>query len=491
MEKEKKDPILKNIAIYSSSHIYRNLLGVFSAFIKPKLLTPELYGLWNILNLICTYASYAHLGTRDAMRYSIPYHESKKEYSKNKEIKGSVFYSYLYLILIFAAVLVFISFTSKLSFEFRLGLLAVACIVLLEGYYKFYMSVLKSYQEFKLISTGNYIKATVGFISSIVLIYLFSIYGIYISVFLTLVVVIFYFRLKYPRLDFVGFRYRVFLNLLKMGFPIMLFEFSSILIQTSDRLIVSYFLGIKQLGYYAITSMVFGFFMDIPGAAREVVEPKLMEGMATNTREKNLNEYFLKPLINTAYFMPFLIGPIFFIFPVFISVVLPRYTAGIVPTQIIAFGGYFLSLAYTARGIIIANNWQLMASIIMIVILPINVGLSILFIKLGLNINGVAIGSSISYFILFISLLLFIRTKCNFSVPDWRTNIMGVFWPFPVMCITISALETYSKIVITNNYLAAFVNLIIFYIITYSVINIAQKRYPLIKKIRLGKLWNR
>ncbi len=96
MESKDKDSVLKNIVRYSSSKIFRQILRVLTGFIKPKLLTPELFGLWNILSIIPAYASYIHLGSRSSMRYLIPYHEAKKEEQKNSEIKGSVFYGSLY-----------------------------------------------------------------------------------------------------------------------------------------------------------------------------------------------------------------------------------------------------------------------------------------------------------------------------------------------------------------------------------------------------------
>ena len=71
----------------------------------------------------------------------------------------------------------------------------------------------------------------------------------------------------------------------------MVYNFSAILISTSDRIIISYFLGNKQLGYYGIAIMIFSFLMQIPAVSREVIEPRLMQEMTRNSDEKILNEY--------------------------------------------------------------------------------------------------------------------------------------------------------------------------------------------------------
>lgn len=486
MDTQKKSSMVETIVKYSSSRIYRNLLGVFSSFIKPKLLTPELFGLWNILNIIPNYASYLNLGTYDLMRYLIPYHNTRKEYNKNNEIKSNVFYGSLYLSLLIVVGLVFISVLGDLNLVVRLGLLTMACIVIMEWYYIYYIDYLLAYQNFKLVISSNYIKVSITFFLSIILIYLFGIYGVYLTGILTLIVIIFYLKSKQP-LDIRNrFKYHIFRDLVKKGFPIMIINFIVILLTTSDRIIISYFLGIKQLGYYGIASMVFVFLMDIPGAAREVVEPKLMQSMTKNPKEQNLKEYFFKPLINTAYFMPFLIGPVYFIFPLVISLMLPRYILGIIPTQILVLGGYFLALAYVSRGIIVANNWQIKASIVMAFALPVNIGLSIVLVKLGMGITGVALGSSISFLILFISLLVFLRNRCNYALQDWKENIAGLCWPFPIMCVLIILLEYISKVMHINDFVAAFANITIFYVIMYFVINCFSSKYLLLKEIKLN-----
>ena len=95
----------------------------------------------------------------------------------------------------------------------------------------------------------------------------------------------------------------------------MLYNFTAILINTSDRIIISYFLGTEQLGYYGIADMVLGFIIQIPGTAREVIEPRMMQDIYKCSMKEHLNEYFIKPMFHTAYLMPFLIGGIFLLCP--------------------------------------------------------------------------------------------------------------------------------------------------------------------------------
>ena len=492
MGKTQKDTVIKDIARYSSSMIFQRMLGIINTFIKPRFLSPELYGLWHMLDIIRSYTVFAHLGSRSSMRYIIPYNEAKHEYEKNREVKGSVFFGSLFLNIIIAVGLIVYSLRESLSTELKLGLLTMASLAVLQWYYEYHLSLLKSYQNFKLISSSNYIKATVSCLFSIILIYFFNIYGIYISILSSYIAVILYIRLRHPLEKHSTFKFSVFKNMVRDGFPIMIFSFANVLIRSSDKIIISSLLGTKYLGFYGLAFTVFGFVRQIPGAARDVIEPKLMQEIDTAGNEKIFNEYLMKPLTNTAYFMPFLTVPIFFLLPVLIPLFFPRYIQGILPAQILVFlGSYFLSLTYVMRGIIVANKWQSKASVITIAVLIINISVSTTLVKLNFGIAGVAFGSSVSFSILFFTLLLFVRNKYNQVSPNIDKSIAGLFLPFIIICVAMVSLTFVSEHFLENNYIAVCVKILCFYLIMILVVHAAGKKNILIKKIELNKIWKR
>jgi O-antigen/teichoic acid export membrane protein len=290
---------------------------------------------------------------------------------------------------------------------------------------------------------------------------------------------------RYPLHFHSNFQLSLFISLIKRGGPLLIFTIITGLISTSDRIITSYFLGNKQLGYYSIAIMVFNFIMQVPGASRDIIEPKLMQELDKKPVEYNLNEYFFKPLINTAYYTPFLVGTAVIILPPFISLILPRYLPGILPAQIVVLGAYFYSVSYMARGVIVANNWQGEVSFFMVFVLIINIFLNILLIKLGLGLIGVAFSTALSYFILFVLLLSFIRLKYRGRIKNWGKNIEGILWPFPIMFLLLIISKYFLKGISTNRYFGSIINLFIFYICMIIVFKLAQKRYILLKGINL------
>ena len=161
-------------------------------------------------------------------------------------------------------------------------------------------------------------------------------------------------------------------------------------------------------------------------------------------------------MFHTAYLMPFLIGAVFFTLPVVVPLLLPRYINGILPAQIVVFGSYFVAMSYTARGVIVAYQWQLRALIIMLLALLVNVAVSIFFIKTGLGIKGVAIGGSISFCVLFIGLVVFVKILSNNSI-QIGVKTSRLLYPFLIMGASI-AFWSISAGIQMDDYLCVYFN---------------------------------
>ncbi len=117
-----RDSIFVNILHYASSSIFQKLLGVFTALARPKLLSPELFGLWSVLNVLPNYASYLHLGSRSSMRFLIPVYETRGEEEKISATKAAVYRGTLLPTLLFALVLLLSALFLDLQIEMRIGL---------------------------------------------------------------------------------------------------------------------------------------------------------------------------------------------------------------------------------------------------------------------------------------------------------------------------------------------------------------------------------
>ena len=156
----KRDSLTKSIFLYASSNLYKRVCGLINTFIKPKLLSPESYGLWSFLSIVLTYATYAHLGARDIMHFAVPQHQARGEHASVEAVKSVVFYGTLTIAGAISTGVLGLALVGGWDLPTRLGLLAVAALVLLQFYQDYTVSFLKSFQNFRSISMFNLIKPT-------------------------------------------------------------------------------------------------------------------------------------------------------------------------------------------------------------------------------------------------------------------------------------------------------------------------------------------
>ncbi len=227
--------------------------------------------------------------------------------------------------------------------------------------------------------------------------------------------------------------------------------------------------------------MIFAFLKQVPGTAREVIEPRLMKSLGSGPAETAVNEYLLKPMIHTAYLMPFLIGPILFLFPMFVSLLLPRYILGIAPTQILAPGVYFLAITYAPQTMIVANNWQTQALYFLPPVLGTNVLLSIVLVKQGFGLSGVAASSSLSFLLLALALVGFLSRKLESKGSQWRRHLVGLVMPVPVMLLTYWALRSLVPRFVSNDDLAGAVGVLIWWAVMLLLYRQASRKLPLLR----------
>lgn len=450
------------VAKYAASKYYRQALGMVTTVLRPRLLSPEHFGLWTLLKLVLQYASYAHLGTQPAMRCLLPLYRSRGDAEHSDSLRHVAFTSGLTVNLTLAAVSVALALVPAFRPELRAGFGAIAILVLLHYHHDHLISVLKAEQDFDLITLSTYVYVTTAFICTIPLLYFLNIYGLYLSLIITYAVTIIQLHAAHPFGLALGMKARLLGELVGKGFPMMITSFAVILVTTCDRIVVSAMLGKAALGYYGVAVIVFNFMVNIPGTARAVMEPRLMATLETSAPRSVVRDYLSRPLLQAAYLMPFLIGPVVFALPVAIPILLPRYTAGIGAAQLLAFGVHFLAMSYVPRMLIIARNWQLQACWWLTPVVAVNLVLSIALINAGYGLPGVAFASSLSFVILFGALLLFLRVKLGDEILDWPSFVCRLALPFPVMYATMFALAKTVGHVTQNRYFAAALSMILY-----------------------------
>jgi len=413
------------VAAYASSRFYRQGLDLLTALARPRLLDPELYGVWTLLKVIPEYATYHHLGSRTIARYRIPHHDARGERDAAETVASAAFSQSLATVLVLSGGLVACAAALDVSIEFRVGLLAMAVLIVLQAVYEFYVTLLRATQHFHLVTRLQYIRATAGLLLTVALVYSLGIYGLFLAVVGTMAILLVWVSRRFRYTP--GWRWdaRLMRDLTLRGAPVMAMGLGLALTSTVDRFLIAGMLGTESLGYYGIATLAFGFLSQAPGAAREVVEPKLMRRMADDPTAA-AEQYFLRPTVNLAYGMPFLIGPVFFLLPVAVPVLLPRYESGVAAAQILSLGAHCYGLIYLLRMMVVAQGLQTLAALLMPLGALVSLGAGAAAIRLGYGVEGVAAGSVLALVFLLLLLLTLVAWRLNPGPPRFGRHVAGI-----------------------------------------------------------------
>ncbi|WP_027185484.1 lipopolysaccharide biosynthesis protein [Desulfovibrio inopinatus] len=428
--------LARKIGGYSISNIFLQLMSAVTAFLRPKLLTPAQFGLWNLLNVIPMYATYLHFGTRDIVRYQIPVYTACGDEEKAREAVGTLYFGSLATSLALSACLIAAAAFWPGSLVERIGLVAFAGITMLNWYFEYNLALLKAHQLFGMLSRLNYIRPVLSFVLTLTLAGAFAIYGLYAATFLVMLVLIVFIRRAAGTWPRGIFSWPIYVSMVKKGLPITLFGLAIAMLITMGRFFVAGYLGDIQLGYYGLSTMAFTGLMRIPGAAREVIEPLFMTDSAKSANRESrlagIESFFLRPLLTTAATMPFLLAGVLYAFPPFVHYALPRYEPGVVATLWAVPGIYFLSLSFVFRGLLVALGLQ--ARVLWVIIPPIGLNALLMWgalhpAGLGMGIEAASIATSISQCALLLGLIWFTNRHIPEKPVSWKRTHLRLSLP--------------------------------------------------------------
>lgn len=430
----KSETIIKDAASFTISGYISSVCNFLSATIVRKILDPFFMGLYTELALVFEYAKYNHLGMLDSLDRQIPYYAGKKE-NETKDRMASVGISFSLLTSLVCALGIIgfsILFKGRLSPTLAAGLKIVAVLVVIQSVTTFYITLVRSHHLFGFLSKYVIITALFDILLKAFLGIRFGVTGILWATVLTLVVGVYYLY-KTTGLSF-KILFKIPLNiviaLLGIGFPLLLAGFAFMVLRSVDRLVIIAFLSKEELGFYSIAIMVHSFIFQLPNLVYTVLFPRFYEAFGDSEDIGKLKNFLEKPTLTFAYMFPILIGLAVIVLPVFVNYVLPKYTAGIPAASILLFGTFFISITNMYGYLLVALKKQ--ASLVIIGALSIIacVILNFIFVKiLNLGIEGVALGTSISYFLYSLFLIGYAMKQYVLKLYDRLRFFASIYLP--------------------------------------------------------------
>lgn len=400
-----KSRLFREFVLYGSSTVLYQASRFIVLLVIASVLGPRSFGIWNLINLVLVYGTYAHLGVANGMNRDVPLFKGRGDASRVKEVRAvsAGFISLSSLVIATFLVLLAPYFVQP----FAVGALRLmAGLFLVFQFYSFCQIYLVSDSRFDQMSYQQIAFAILLPLVAIPLAQRWKLSGFIVGQAVAYVVAALFMT------KMVGFNFRPWLDwvevqrLIKVGSPIAAVGLCYGLLTTVDRWVVQGYLGTTQLGYYSLTVLVGSVVTMLPKVLSEQIYPRMAETFGNTSDYESLKKWIFGQIVSTATILTIVVIVVFFALPLVVRVFLPAYQPGILAMRISLVGFLFLPLAGAFGNFLNTVSKQMYYLTVQMLAIPVEVVLSIVFIKLGMGIEGVALGMAITSILYCLALFL-------------------------------------------------------------------------------------
>jgi O-antigen/teichoic acid export membrane protein len=490
--KEKKNEngvILNNSIFYSASLYLSKIIKTLGGVIVAKFMGPGLYGIKNMFHLFLMYESYSNLGTYEAMKREVPYFRASKDTEKADVILKSVFGFNMLLAILTGTILIITSLILKnttvsryyVYFTFFLGVLIIT-------------GKINSYFSNKFVADKNIIlKSKVevlyafsNIVACVPLAYFYGLKGFFTGLLLADLIRITYTIIAVKHIPSIYISIPVIRKLIMIGLPKVISILLLTLLKSADRIVIIAMLTRAELGYFAIASVAIILIDLVPDAVDTTIFPRMMEKLGKTKDPEKIKIYLVEPVVLIAYMLPLLIAVLFFSIHIPVKYYLTQYVPSINVVKILSLGFFCTAVSSTAASVCYAFNKQKNLIYLILPVVALNFILNYIFIRFGWGINGVALGTSISYFIFGNILIWYALKQFRAKIREYVNLFILIFMPLVYAGVLLVCIDGYSgfsdPVTFSSDLLFTGMKILCFFLF-YSIIFILVRKHSVFVKL--------
>lgn len=339
--------LASDLSLYTVCTVLAQIVTAVTAIGTRRILGPEAFGLWVLVQTGLMYLEYSHLGTLMAVGRDIPFYRGKGDTAKVDRIKNTVFCFSLASAGVAAGLTALGAWILRDAMEPRtfMAVFLAAGLTVLQRANSLLLTLARADKQFVLAGQLAIVSALVNAVLVIGLSWAYGLNGFLAAMALSFVFNTVFLVSRHAfglRWEFDGSEWR---SLVTYGAPLMALALLGTFVETSSRLAVAHFLGVGTLGVYSVALLIFGYLYAVPNAVSIVMVPNLHETFGRREDVKDLREYVADATAAFSNVMPYLIAGAWFGGPWLVETLLGRYEAGIPALRYLALGIFFLAPA--------------------------------------------------------------------------------------------------------------------------------------------------
>lgn len=406
------------------------VINFFYNFIIKRYVDVYFLGVYSTCSLAITYASYLQLGVLNSYSRDYPIMLGANEHEKGKALKQSTFsfliiiYSFVMIVSLASMLILYINGT--LSHEYVMGFGVNGVLSFLNILYNFTSSTHRVEGKIPYSSLVYTVKTLVCVVVGLVVTVVvyktvnpdLSYIGLYAGFVVSGIIGLIMCKDVYRGLK-IKVEMPVIFSSIKSGFPLLINSFISSVMMSVDKFVILFTMGdektvqIKQ-GYYAVGLMGFTTLVLVPQTCAQVFYVRISKVYG---KTKSIPDLLASARNFSRYLSAFtsigVVG-VYYLLPIFISYIIPDYIPSIPSAQILTIGValYGATMIYGDVFSVLKLNKKLLFNTTVLCILNAVTSITMVLV-LGKEIEYVALGTSISYALY--SLFLLVSLKRTFK----------------------------------------------------------------------------
>ena len=412
-----------------------------------RFLGPYFFGIWGFSTLILQYLSYSNIGINYAITVQLSTKTNNEERERDR-IASTALSSMFFIgiiLLILGALLYFCGWIPFSRFNFPNYWLVIILITIASNIQQVLINIFRVKKNILRIAITEFVTALLLFISvfvdknsSLINIQL-------ITILCTSLISIFLMSYKLPIKFSLRFDKLIFLDQLKLGIPLLIYNLSFTLINLSSTSIVSAFYSVEILGFFTLANSISSATLLGLQSIGWAFYPQVLTN--TSADITNQGKYQIVGKINTLYATSCFILTIFvvLILPA-IFLVLPEYKIASPVIIILVISQAILSASYGFNALAVSNQKQKNIAIIGISVVIVITLLSLCVPILHMDKIWIAIVVLVGSFI-----YSFLQIRLGTQLLQINENLLREFlklYPIGVLCsfflLIISSFTKYS-----------------------------------------------
>ncbi len=395
----------KNLAYFSIAVAFVKVIGALTMFLVAHILSPGDYGTWITVLVIGSFSSIVCLGTIESLIKLFPFFSGQGEAEKARALEsnvfGSIFLSAAVLIVLGLLFPLFATTTKLLSFTFIIRIMVIAASVSMFSAFYYYRFM--AHQDFRLVGIIDSARSLSLFCLIVPFSYFWSLNGAVIAIAVNEICILgISIAMNKKTLGAVppSFDIQQLKYLIGVGFPITIIWWAYMFQTTIDRVLCMAMLGKQATGWYGLGASIVSALVLVPMILGRVLYPKVNEEIGKNASQNTISEYVIMPARLLGLALPLIIGTLFILTPDVYKLFFSKYMPGAMSAKILLLGAYFICLIRSGVNYLVAIDKQNNVLLYVVASLGLNIGMCYGLVRLHMGIEGIAIGLSVSGFVL-------------------------------------------------------------------------------------------